>query len=233
MNILDIIVIGAILLYVLNGFYRGFLPSLLNLGGFFISWLVSFVTYPLLSKALINSEFFSSLRFYIEGAEKVGNFEAANMAVSGLPQTQLTSIMENAKMASPFNNAIISNIKAEAFAGQGLKTVGEYFDMTIYCIIINIIAFWLIFVCIRVLFTLLTNAYSYSMNLPQLQRFDATAGGVVALFRGFFSMHIVFIIIPIALIMVPSQVTSILNSSFTTTLFYSGSTILPFISGHI
>jgi hypothetical protein len=205
----------------------------LNLGGFFVSWLISLLTYPLLSKTLINSEFFSSLKFYIEGAERVNNFEAANMAVSGLSKSDLSSIMANAKIASPFNNAIIANIKAQAFASQGLKTVGEYFDMTIYCIIINIIAFWLIFVCLRLLFTLFTNAYSYSSNLPQLQRFDSAAGGIVALFRGFFSMHVVFMIIPIALMMVPSQVTNILNSSFTTSLFYSGSTILPFIAGHL
>ncbi len=233
MNVIDIVIIGVILLYMLNGFYRGFLPSLLNLGGFLVSWLISFFTYPILSKTLVNSSFFSTLKFYIEGAERVNDYEAVNLAVSTLSDSKLTSIMENANMASPFNTAILSNIKTQAFAGQGLTTVGEYFEMTIYCVIINVLAFLLIFICLRSLFTLLTNAYSYSAKLPQLQKLDFAAGGMVALFRGFFSMHIVFMIIPAALIMIPSQVAELLNSSFMTKLFYSGSMILPFISGHI
>lgn len=83
------------------------------------------------------------------------------------------------------------------FQKDGLTTVGEYFDMTIYCVILNILAFLLIFFLLRVLFTLLTNAYSYSAALPMLQRFDSVAGGGIALIRGFFSMHVVFMLIPV------------------------------------
>ena len=120
------------------------------------------------------------------------------------------------------------------FQKDGLTTVGEYFDMTIYCVILNILAFLLIFFLLRVLFTLLTNAYSYSAALPMLQRFDSVAGGGIALIRGFFSMHVVFMLIPVLLILLPvAQVSDLLNSSFMSTVFYSHSTILPFIIGRI
>lgn len=79
MNFLDIIIIVLIALYVLNGVYRGFIPSLLNLGGFFVSWIGAFIGYPLLSGQLVQSDLFSSLRFYMEGAEKIGDVELARM----------------------------------------------------------------------------------------------------------------------------------------------------------
>ena len=64
MNIIDIVILGFILLYALNGMYKGFLPSLLNLGGFFLSWIGAFLFYPLLSGAFIKSDFFQSFRFF-------------------------------------------------------------------------------------------------------------------------------------------------------------------------
>ena len=132
------------------------------------------------------------------------------------------------------HRTILHNLETQAFAKDGLTTVGEYFDMTIYCVILNILAFLLIFVVLRLLFTLLTNAYSYSRDLPQLSRFDTLSGGSIALLRGFFSMHVVFMVIPMLLILMPvTQLTDFLNSSFTTSLFYSHSVILPFLMGRI
>ncbi|MBQ9942363.1 MAG: CvpA family protein [Christensenellaceae bacterium] len=232
MNILDITILVLIGLYVLSGLYRGFIPSLLNLGGFFISWVLSFLCYPLLSRSLINSEFFSSLRFYIEGAERIGNVELIRVPIATISDAQLGEIMQTAKMPTPFDTAIVENIQNQAFADQGLTTLGEYFDMTIYSVMINIISLLIIFIGLRVLLTLVTNAFSYSAKLPMLRHYDMAAGGGVALIRGFFSMHLVFAIVPIALIMLPiTPVTNLLNSSFTSVLFYSGSLVLKFISG--
>ena len=69
MNILDIVVLILLVFYALNGAYRGFSGSLLNLGGFIASWLLSFLTYPLLSGVLSGDAMLGSLMFFIEGAE--------------------------------------------------------------------------------------------------------------------------------------------------------------------
>ena len=233
MNLIDLIIIGLLLLYVLNGFYRGFLPSVLNLGGFVLAWILSFLTYPLLSRGLMKNSFFQQIRVYIEGAEKVGNIEMSRRAVTSLSETELAGVMENAKLPSPYEKAITKNINNQVFANDGLTTVGEYFEMTIYTVVVNIIAFLIIFIILRLVFTLVTNAYSYSKTLPQLQRADGALGGAVALFRGFFSMHIAFTIVPIILIVMPDPFVALFNSSFMTTLFYSGSAVLPFIGTHL
>lgn len=101
MNIIDIVILGFILLYALNGMYKGFLPSLLNLGGFFLSWIGAFLFYPLLSGAFIKSDFFQSFRFYIEGAEKVNNYEIVNTPVASLSSGDIASIMEMPSFPPP------------------------------------------------------------------------------------------------------------------------------------
>ena len=103
MNIMDLLVIGLLLLYFLNGMYRGFLPSLLNLCGFFLSWVGAFIGYPLLAKRFMASEFITSFQFYIEGAEKVNDYEAARKIVSTLSKADISAIMDNAKLPSFFS----------------------------------------------------------------------------------------------------------------------------------
>ena len=229
MNIMDILVMGLLLLYFLSGMYRGFLPSLLNLGGFFAAWVGSLLGYRLIAKRMLASEFISSFQFYVEGAEKVNDYEAARLAVSSLSKADISSIMSNAKLPSFFSRAIESNLKRQVFEDMGLTTVCEYFNMSIFCLILNIISFILLFFLLKCLFTLLTNAYSSSTALPQLKRFEYTCGGGVALLRGFFTMHILFMVIPIIIALFPSQIAELLNSSIASRIFYSGSILLPFI----
>ena len=233
MHIMDILVIGLLAFYFLSGLYRGFLPSLLNLGGFFLSWIGAFIGYPIVAKKLFSSEFIASLQFYVEGAERVNDYEAARMVVSSLSKDQIGAIMDNSHLPSFFSRAIEANMKKQAFADMGLETVGEYFNMSIFCLVLNIVAFILVFLLLKCLFTLPTNAYSYSGTLPQLKKFEFTCGGAVTLIRGFFTMHILFMFIPVIMALFPSSIADMLNTSASSTIFYSGNILLPFISGII
>ena len=234
MNVIDWVVIVIIVLYGLNGLYRGFMPSVLNLGGFFISWVTAFLTYPLLAKPLSQTDLFSQLKFYIEGSERINNYELVNLDVSKITPTQLTDIMGNAKVPFPFDKAIETNVKTLAFQDQGVTTLGDYFNNTIYYVIVNIIALIIIFVVIRILLTLLTNAFIYSTVTPQLRHFDYLFGAGLGLLRGYFSMHIIFLGVPILLVLFStiSLITDTIGDAGATNLFYSGSLILRFVVGH-
>ena len=91
-------------------------------------------------------------------------------------------------------------------------------------------AFAALFICVYIIFMVLTNAAGYSLELPELRHFDRPMGGAIAVVRGFFFMYVLFLVIPIALILLPELVTEVLNNSFTNTIFYEGSIILRFIS---
>lgn len=232
MNILDLIVIVLLVFYALNGAYRGFSGSVLNLGGFLVSWILSFITYPLLSGALSSESVLGSLKFYIEGSEKVGNVELAKTAITQLSETQIQSVVDKAALPPPFDTAILSNIKSQAFASQGVTSLGDYFNLTIFNVMINIISILLIFAALRILFTLLTNAFSYASKLPTLRSMDTLAGGLIGFVRGFLAMYMVFMLVPVVLIMINiSAITVIFNSSITCRIFYSGSVVLRLISG--
>ena len=233
MNIIDIVVIVLIGLYFLNGLYRGFIPSLLNIGAFRLSWLGAFFGYGGLAQKIVNNEMVSHLQFYIEGAEKVNDFEAARRVVSTLSETDIDSIIANAKLPNFISNVIESNMKNVAFADQGLTTVGEYFNTSIYYLVINIISFIILFVILRCIFMLLTNATSYAIDFPQLKLFDYTAGGIVSVLRGFFAMHVVFMIVPFILLFMPTFLVDLVNSATATSIFYSGNILLPLIRGII
>ena len=88
MTTFDIIILGLIVLYGVSGLYRGFLPSVMNMGAFMVSWIVAFVGYPLVASGLAQSEFFQSMRFYIEGAERVGDVELTRISVSQISESQ-------------------------------------------------------------------------------------------------------------------------------------------------
>lgn len=233
MNIIDIVVLAMLILFFLNGIYRGFLPSIMNLAGTFLSWIIAFLTYPLLSGRLVKTELFQSLHFYIEGAEKVGNYEISKQAVTSFTEIELQNIVNDAKLAPPYDTSVLRNLKNLAFQDRGLTTVGEYFDATIYDTIVNIIAFAILFLCIYALFLLLTNAAGYAFSLPELRHFDRPIGGAIAVVRGFFFLYVLFLMMPIALILLPEIVSELINSSAASAIFYNGSIILRFIGSVI
>lgn len=233
MNIIDLVLIGIILLYVLNGVYRGFLPSIANLAGFFISWISSLIFFRPLSARLMKSEIFSSLRFYIEGSESVGDIELAKRTLSSFSESELSETVNSisATLPTPYQTAVVKNVTSHAFEADGLTTLGQYFDESIYRVIINIVAFIMLFVIIRVVITLLINSFTYAADLPELKHFDRTLGGAVSLSRAFLSMYVIFAIVPILLMLMPVQfVIDTINSSFFTGIFYNGSILLRFLA---
>ena len=234
MNLLDIAVLFVILLFILNGLYRGFLPSLLNLCGFFVSWVASFLLYPVLSARLMRSGFFSSLKFYIEGAERIGTgeaFELSKLSVQDISPQMLNNILDNASLPPPYDKAVAYNVSNRVYADKGIETLGDYFNETIFNVIMNIFSFLIIFICLMVVLNLLTNAFSFAVKLPELRHFDMLTGALTAVIRSFFFLFVMFTAIPVILVLLPvSFVTDMVNSSVACSIFYSGSIILGFIA---
>ena len=78
MNLLDIAVLAVLVLFVLHGIYRGFLPTLLSIGAYILAWLVAIVLLPVGSNAIrSNEKLFNTMLYYTEGSEYVGNVELA------------------------------------------------------------------------------------------------------------------------------------------------------------
>jgi uncharacterized membrane protein required for colicin V production len=233
MNLINLAFVLLIIIAVLEGSYKGFLHSSLSLGAFFLSTLTSYIFYPVVSAAVKASpSLFKFLLYYTEGAEKIKNFEDASLAVSNLTPDKLNSILSTSSASEPFNSLIRQNVQSHVFASQGLSTIGEYFNMTIVCAVLNILSFLLVFLIARVLFSFVLGAMNYTMEFPELKRYDRTIGGLFGASRGLLLCFLIVMLIPVIFLVVPvDKITAYYQSSSLGMFFYQNNFFLQLIRG--
>lgn len=232
---LNWILIFLIAVYVMQGFYKGFLVSVGNLIGMVLSWLVGFMFSPLLSQSIADSSFYSFLVNLTTGSARLGDTMVGNLPVSALGPQQIDQIVSNSSLPYPFSELVQQNMDAQAFAGK-YTTVNQYFDYTVANVVVNIFSFLMIYLIARVVISLLINAVNFASPLPVLKKFDSTIGGGVGFVRGFLGMFAITMIVPVILIAAPTGVTlfsDILEGSSLTMFFYNSNFLLGFISGVI
>lgn len=93
MNLLDIAVLAVLVLFVLHGIYRGFLPTLLSIGAYILAWLVAIVLLPVGSNAIrSNEKLFNTMLYYTEGSEYVGNVELSKTNINEISTDTLNDV---------------------------------------------------------------------------------------------------------------------------------------------
>ncbi len=232
MNLLDIAVLALFAFFLLAGWYRGFVNTLLSLAAYALSCGAALLARPLLENAVKQSaDIYSSVLYYAEGAELVGDVELSRTAISSLSSEQISGVMEKAQLPLPMGARITENIARETFSKNGLTTLGDYFNQTIVNVFINILCVLLIFVAVRLLLAFVIHMVDYARNgYPVLHITDGLLGGCFGLIRGFLAMYVLFMLAPIALIVLPSLVKYI-DSSYFGSFFYNSNFLLRLIPG--
>lgn len=237
MNLLDLALIVVILVSVLLGAYRGFVVSALKTASFFVSWILAYLLHPLLSWAMGGQGMMQALINYTEGAAKLP-FDTP-MALVTTPITQvdaatLNDLVTNSSLASPFGNLVKSNMASQAFASQGLTTVGDYFNYTVAYATLNIITFLILFFVFRIICGVIINATDATHKFPVLRHNDVLAGALTGLLRGAFACYIIMAIAPIALtVLNVPVVTDYVLSAPLAGFFYKSNFILLLMRGKI
>ena len=125
MNLLDIAVLAVLVLFVLHGIYRGFLPTLLSIGAYILAWLVAIVLLPVGSNAIrSNEKLFNTMLYYTEGSEYVGNVELSKTNINEISTDTLNDVFSNADLPYPVAKNIADNIAKET------PTDAEFTDNT-------------------------------------------------------------------------------------------------------
>lgn len=102
MNVVDYVIIGVIGLSILFGIYRGFVASVLNMGGCLISFGLSFWLYPKVAGLIQNNqELTRTLMHYTDASSRIGDLELAISNVSQLTQTKITEILSKVNLPAP------------------------------------------------------------------------------------------------------------------------------------
>lgn len=232
MNLVDLFIFFVLAMFVLVGMYKGFIRSCMNVLSYLISFILTFLTYPLFSKLLfLNDKLVKSFRFYAEGSEKLADLEMGSLEVASLSAEQITKIVSDSVakasggLRAPMDSAVLKNMLNTRL--DGFTTVSEYFNETIVQYGVNMLCFILVFFIFKIVINIAMSMYDHSGLIPKLRQYDALAGGVIGFVEGVLIFFIVFSIVPLIYnIMVITPVEELLNSSLMGNLFINGN-LLP------
>ncbi len=235
MNWVDIFFILIIAIAVLEGTNRGFLHSALSLGAIFLSVISAYLLYPSVSAAFKeNKTIFNFLLYYTEGAERIASFENSRLLVDSLSSSQLHTIVSTSSVSEPFATLIQQNVETKAFAASGLYEVGEYFNMTMVSVVLNIFSFALVFVLARLVYVFVLGAVGYTVQFPELRQYDRVSGALFGGIRGILSCFLIVMVVPAVMLFVPvEKVIEYFQNSSIGMFFFNHNFFLHLIRGFI
>lgn len=228
MNVVDYVIIGVIGVSVLFGLYRGFVASVLNVGGGLISFLASFALYPKLA-ALIqnNQELQRTLLHYTDASSRIGDLELALTNVLNLGKEGIEQVLQNVNLPAPLDSILRVNLENLVYGTSGAATtVADYVSQTILQASINIICFLVCFAGLYLLISLTTNLIRAIFRFPVLKQLDSLTGGVFGLLRGLLICLAVFTLIPLVQTMLPMDIINqLIDESQLAPIFMNGNLI--------
>ena len=235
MNWVNVFFILIIAIAVLEGVHRGFLHSALSLGSIFLSVITAYLLYLAVSVAFKeNHTIFNFLLYYTEGAEKIASFENSRLLVDRLSSSELHTIISTSSVTEPFATLIQQNVEAKVFASSGLLTVGEYFNMTMVSVVLNIFSFALVFLLARLVYMFVLGAVGYTVEFPELRQYDRVSGALFGGIRGILICFLIVMVVPAVMLFVPvDKVIEYFQNSSVGMFFYNHNFFLHLIRGII
>ncbi len=205
--IITILILVVLGMCILAGYYRGVIYSAVSIGVTFLSFFLALLLIPIVARPVReNNKLYGSLLYYFEGYEFVSktSVELIHDPVSSIDADTLSEIVDNAELPLPLGSAISKNIRTEAYAGERISTLGDYFNQTIVDVVLNILSLLFLFVIFRVLFGFILRMIDYGRRgLPTLKRFDPLFSCGIGFLHGVTMLYIFFLLAPIVLTIVP------------------------------
>ena len=235
MNIVDYVVIGVVGLSILFGFYRGFVASVLNMGGCLLSFLLSFLLYPKLADIIRgDTELVRTLLHYTDASSRIGDLELAITNVATMTREGIAELVGKVTLPAPFDMLLQINLENMAFAPEGVTTVADYVSQTILNASINILCCVVCFAALFLVSSILFAAIKAIFRFPVLKQLDWLAGGVFGFLRGLLISYALFAIVPLVLTVVPVDfVAQMLDESTLAPIFNNGNLIMAIMNGGI
>ena len=235
MNLIDYIVLGVVGVSVLFGFYRGFVSSVLNVGGGLLAFGLSFVLYPTMAGLIQgNEEIVRTMLHYTDASSRLGDLNLALTNVVQLGQQGIAEVLGKVSLPPPLDALLESNLTSQAYAASGVSTVADYVNQTIVQAGINILCFLVCFVVLYIVLSIVINAIKAVFRLPLLKQLDWLAGGVFGFLRGLLICAAAFTLVPLVLTVVPVDfVSEMIDQSALAQPFIRNNLILLIMNGRL
>lgn len=228
MNIVDYVIIGLVAVSVLFGLYRGFVSSVLSMGGGLISFLSSFALYPKLAALIQNNEALQkTLLHYTDASSRIGDLELALTNAVSLGKEGIERVLANVQLPAPLDSILQVNLENMVYGASGaVSTVSDYVNQTILQASINIICFLVCFLGLYLLLSLGLGLIRAVFRLPVLKQLDSLAGGAFGLLRGVLICLVFFTLVPLVQTMLPMDIINdLLDESTLAPIFMNGNLI--------
>lgn len=229
MSIISVGILLILAIAILGGYYRGFVSTVLGLIASFASILFARLIGPVAAGIVKSDEkLFSTLLYYTEGAEFVAktDVELTRRSIDVISEETLDTVIRIADMPNPMGRCVRKNIVRHAFMNDGIFSLGDYFNQTIVCVVIEILSILAVFVLMRLLVALLIRGTDFAYNgFNVLPKHDSLIGAGLGLVHGILILFIAFLLLPIVLTVLP-KVYEYLGESALGMFFYKANPFL-------
>ena len=200
------VAIGLIVVCVLFGLYRGFIQSVLGLGGGLLSVVGSFLIYPRLADMVsANTDITRLIASYTDSGSLLGNLDLSSQAVSTLAADGIAQVVAKANLPEPIGTLLTHNLSQQVFSPLGslATNVGDYVNQTILSVSINVLCFLVSFALCFLVFQILINLLRAVFRFPVLKHLDWLAGGAFGLLTGVLVCYVAFAALPLLESVIP------------------------------
>jgi uncharacterized membrane protein required for colicin V production len=237
LNVIDFGIIGVIGVCALFGVFRGFVQSLLNLGGCLLSFLGAFWLFPTLADMVsANTGIVRLISSYTDSANLLGDLDLSSRAVDTLSQSNIQAIVQRANLPDPLGRLLTANISEKVFSPLGdlATSVGDYINQTILSVSINVLSFIVCFVGIFIVLSIVINLLNAVFRFPVLKQLDGLLGGLFGFAIGCVLCFIIFTAMPLLESVVPLEpFKQLVAGSSLANIFQNGSLIVSIMNRSI
>ena len=188
----------------LFGLYRGFIQSVLSLGGSLLSIVGSFLLYPRLADVVAsNTDITRMISTYTDSQSLLGDLDLSSQAVSGLAGDAIAQVVQKANLPEPIGTLLQHNLSAQVFSPMGnlATNVGDYVNQTILSVSINVLCFLACFIVVHILINLVRAVFRF----PVLKHLDWLAGGAFGFLVGVLLCYVCFTVLPLMESVIPLE----------------------------
>ncbi|MBR1408187.1 MAG: CvpA family protein [Clostridia bacterium] len=216
-NIVDIFCIAVLIISILYGMYRGFISGILSLAGLIASIAGAFMLSPNLVSVLNKNEtIVRTLKYYTDSASRIGSIDLSMLSVSKVNTNTLSTILEKANLPIGFRELFLKDMQTAV----STASVSDVLSQSIVSASINILSFLICFLGCYIVALFFIHMISYVFEFPVLRHLDSLVGGLFGFVRGYITLVVLFVLIPIVLTFAPiTQIQELVNASQLAPLF--------------
>jgi len=190
MNWLLLAVIAILVICTIKGYASGFIKTVFAIFSLIVALIVASVATPAVSKGLQSND-----KIYTMVYEKIE--ETVDFDGKIKKQADQKNFIDKLPIPNSMKETLVENNNSEVYGSMAVDSFEEYVVSLLTKVVINALAFVVIFLAMVILLAILCRVLNIISKLPLLNELNKTAGLLVGVLQGFIIIWILFIVITV------------------------------------